>query len=70
MSPANSNHFVVRAHDYDLWQVVVVAKDRDDALAKAKSMYATDGFGNTDAFVHFDRSIDWEAFELVPEVVR
>lgn len=67
MSPASQRYYMVRAFDFSIWQVVVMAESRDAALAKAQSMYATDGFGNTDAFAQVDRDIDWEAYALVED---
>jgi hypothetical protein len=70
MRPATLQRYVVSAHDYCLWQIVVEAESHLQAISKAKAIYATDGFGNTDAFVPADRDIAWRSTRLVPEVVR
>ncbi len=67
MSAPSQRYFMVRAFDFSVWQVVVMAENRDAALAKAQSMYATDGFGNTDAFAKVDCEVDWEAYALVED---
>jgi hypothetical protein len=58
---------MVRAFDYSIWQVVVMAESRDAALAKAQAMYAIDGSGNADSFAQVDRDVDWEAYALVED---
>ena len=68
MSATILRHYAVTARDYDLWKIVVAAASEDEALAKAKSIYATDGFGNTDAFTLDERHVTWHAVPLVQEV--
>ena len=68
MSWAAHQRYIVSAFDYDLWQVVVEAGSREDAVRKAQAIYEIDGFGNTDAFTLLDRKVRWSAEPLVREV--
>lgn len=67
MSAASQRHYMVRAFDFSVWEAVVLAESRDEALAKAQAMYAMDGCGQPDAFIQVDRDVDWEAYALVEE---
>ena len=64
MSPA-SKRFVVRAIDYDVWEIVIAADSHDEALKKAEAIYLTDDFGGSNAFDLADTYVTWDAVRLV-----
>lgn len=66
MSPSHLERYVVSAYDYGLWQVVVEAFSKRDAINKAQAIYCFNGF--TDEFAFIDDNVSWSATPLLSEV--
>jgi hypothetical protein len=67
LSAVPERPFLVIGFDYDVWRIVVDAASLDDAIQKAKAIYLTDGFDNTDAFALHSSFVEWRADPLARE---